>query len=427
MRTVPFAETAAAPTAVVVERLAVVAPIAKLAGKTLCGTEVRAPEADARNSPVPVALRSLGAAVPAPAELLQAYRDFGLAETERLDLAGMTAAARASRAQAEAQLAELPHPPKPGVEAPWDDDRWSRHIRALLHLGRADEAVAAAEQAHALLSGWQSVELLVVALDAADRARDARRLLERELTKADDPEARIWLSEHLGYQCATQGDDACAARAERAISAASESLETASLAQFLSGVRETEARRFDAAAAAYAKSASLQEDYAVFANVGELESCRGRPLDARRSWERARQQATGADQQADILAGMGYSYLVDGDTTPAWLLASSALVATGNGPGASRPRGVLALAALGMGDLDEARNQVRMAHKADPHDDLERHRCFTDPTEGLALRAMVAEARGDSALARGAWLQVARSRSPKLGTIARRALAELCA
>jgi hypothetical protein len=126
------------------------------------------------------------------------------------------------------------------------------------------------------------------------------------------------------------------------------------------------------------------------------------------------------------LEGAGSAYLADGDAARAWVYAAGALASGGDGEFAREPRKLLALTALSLGDLDEARRQIQaVAGPGSPRDPL-LNSCYAHPAEAASLRALIAEARGDTLAARGHWLDVARSGHRVLGLMARHALAVLC-
>jgi len=121
-----------------------------------------------------------------------------------------------------------------------------------------------------------------------------------------------------------------------------------------------------------------------------------------------------------------FTYLTQGDAARAWVYAAGALASGGEGEYAREPRKLLALTALSLADLAEARRQIKpVAGPGSPRDPLFES-CYAHPAEAAALRALIAEARGDTRAAQGHWLEVARSGHPVLGVVARHALADLC-
>jgi tetratricopeptide (TPR) repeat protein len=387
----------------------------------LCGTEVAAPDDDTPNMQVPASLRALSARVPTVAQVKQAFEDFGLSDTEVIDLPTMANDALEDRQRREKELAEAPVPT--GDTSEDRASNWVDRVDQLRALGKPDEVLKAAQEAHRLSSGFFPTERLVVALDEVNRPDEARRLLERSIPRTTEPSERAWLYEHLGYICSERGDSACADDAQRALGTIQES---DGLTSFLRGTRQADQGNYEEAADAFSESIAVQRDFAALANLATVTSCMGKGEIARQLWLEAAESADGPEHQAGVLNGLGGAYLEDGDTASAWIAGSAALAAMGDRARASEARGLLALTALTMGDLDEAREQVRRSRKTNPYDDLVQGHWYSNPAQQASMRALVAETRGDTQAAKQAWLAVARSLDPKLSLAARHALSGLC-
>jgi tetratricopeptide (TPR) repeat protein len=414
---------AAAPVRVALARVETRVPVAR----GLCGTEIERPLRVTEKRRVPDALRALAEKVPSAEDLVAAAGEWGVAAPDGLDLAERVGQAEERRRDLEASLTRATRRGPDEDEDDDEEDRAASRIATLRDLGRPREALALAEQQHAREPSVDTALTLASLLDDTGNTISALRTIDLEQQRASDDAERGWLHGQLGFLCATHGDLTCA----RTATAAIEKLEgaegdTVGLASFTRGVERTFAGRLDEARAAYLQSQAESPDFATLNNLAEVEGCLGLNQDARQRWLQAADSAWTPEANANVLAGIGFSHLRDGDVAPAWLMASAALTAAGNGSHSTDARLVMSLAALTMGDLDEARVQVARAREADPDDDLQRRRCFAHPAEGAAARALVAEARRDLDAARDAWLEVARSGHEALATTAREALGALC-
>jgi len=378
----------------------------------LCGTEV--PPARGAAPQLPDELRALTQGRVTPEQLATIEGDFGL---ELPSSPGQLAqAALLHRVEIERQAAE-PLGQEHASEA------WVDRVDQLQELGRRQEALEVARRAFARWPEMNTALRLADVLEETGQPGEAKRVLQAERARTSDAKDRAWSDAQLGFVCATRGDPACAARAVQSLD---ESGANPHLATFTRAVQQTFLGRFDEARAAYEQSLALERDPVAMSNLGEVEICAGRIAEGRAMYLEALARTPRLEVTTSALSGLAYASLREGEIVPAWLFGAAALAGAGDGAEASQPRGVLALAALVGGDLAEARRQARLAHEADPNDDLVRRRCFADAVDTAATRALAAEAKGDRDSAVEAWLTVARSGHQTLSVAARRALGEIC-
>jgi tetratricopeptide (TPR) repeat protein len=396
----------------------------------LCGTEIERPARAPEPRRVPDALRALATKVPRGDDVVAAAREWGITTPDGLELADRVVGAEERRRELEEQLTPPPRLRGPGADDDEDDGEHEpadARLSVLRELGRPREALALAEQQHARDPSVDTALTLASLLDDTGNTIAALRTVEIELQRATDDFDRGWLNGQLGFICATHGELQCARTATQSLERLDGAdADTAGLASFTRGVERTFAGRLDEARAAYLQSQAESPDFVTLNNLAEVEGCMGLQDESRQRWVQAADSAWSPEANANVLAGLGMSHLRAGEVAPAWIMASAALVAAGAGSHSTDARLVMSLAALTMGDLDEARAQVARARAADPEDDLQRRRCFAHPAEGAAARALVAEARRDLDGARAAWLEVARSGHEALAATAREALGALC-
>jgi tetratricopeptide (TPR) repeat protein len=388
------------------------------AHRGLCGTEVEPPGRGLAPRRVPPELRALGGDVPTAAAVAAAVSEWGI-DTGDLDLGVVVDGATLQREVVERSLAG-----SGATTTGSDGDPGSVARLAMLRaLGRPREALAEASRDYASDPGLGTALTFTALLDDVGRSDEARRVLDTELARASSDHERAWLQAQLGFLCATGGDRACAERASAALEREGGS---EGLARFTRAVERTFSGHLEEARAGYQAALEESPDFATTNNLAEIDGCLGRQADARRQWLAALDRSAEFGRRAGVLAGLGMTYLREGEVAPAWILGGAALAAGGDGSHSADARLLLSLAALTMGDLDEARAQVARAARAAPDDDLLRRRCFAHPAEAAALRALGAEARGDLDGARRAWHEVARSGHAALALSARQALAVLC-
>jgi tetratricopeptide (TPR) repeat protein len=399
------------------------------AARGLCGTEIERPLRAPGPRRVPDALRALARGVPRAAAVAAAAGEWGIDGPESLGLATQLGRAEEERRELEAELVPAARRDRlrgPGSDDDEDVDEVGPSVGTLRDLGRPREALALAEQAHARDPSVGTALELAALLDDTGNTIAALRTLEIEIQRTDSPAERGWLHGQLGFLCATHGQLECARTSTRELEKLDGADGASGLASFTRGVERTFAGRLDEARAAYLQSLDEAPDFATLNNLAEVEGCLGLNAESRQRWLQADDQGHGPEHQAAVLAGLAFTHLREGDVAPAWIMASGALVAAGSGSHSADARLVLSLAALTMGDLEEARGQVAAARAADPDDDLQRRRCFAHPAEAASARALVAEAGGDLEAARREWLQVARSGHAALAAAAREALGALC-
>lgn len=385
----------------------------------LCGTEIEPLDEESTLS-TPADLHALGASVPTLDEVQKAIEAHGLS-SEEVDVIEMAKSAISERDTTEKELSEAEDP---SGESPEDTARqWAYRSEQLLGLGQPEKALQAAEEAHRLAPSFVTTEQLSTALTAMGRRGDAERLLEDALAHTEDPDERAWHFSHLGFLCSGY-DDACADRAEKALSAMDDKQE---MVGFLRGIRNADQGDYEASKAAFSSLKDADSSFSSLLNLASVTTNLGQTEEAKHLWVSAMQQASNPSDRASVLEGVGSSYLEEGDTVSAWIAGTAALTVTGSSATSSGARGLLALTALNMGDLEEARSQVSLSRAANPHDDLEQFYWFANPAEGESMRALIAEVSGDKERAKEAWLSVARSSHPKLGYAAKVALGRLCA
>ncbi len=386
----------------------------------LCGTEIQPLDADAAPMRIPGYLRSLTQRVPSANDIRQAIEDMGPSVADELDLAELTDSALEARAAAERELAEMPPVGTHDDQEAAQD--WLDRVDRFRDLGQVDDSLKAAREAHRLAPDFASTERLATALDETNQPDQARRLLEQAIETTSDSNELAWLWGHLGYVCSERGDQDCVQRAEQSI----ETHDEDGLAVFLRGIHQGDLGQFESAQATFAGRVETVSDFPTVANLALVRTALGMTTEAKQGWSDALDLASSPRERTTVLSGLGEAYLREGDTQMAWIAGAAALSVAAKSATASAAHEVLALTAVTVGDLEEARAQVKRARDANPYDDLVRTNWFAHPAEKAAISALVAEASGDLDKAREAWLAVARSDHPKLGYAARQALSGMC-
>jgi tetratricopeptide (TPR) repeat protein len=385
----------------------------------LCGTEIAPLDDDASGLTVPDVLRLLSHGVPPMAEVERAIEDYGLSN-ELSDLTQLTRDALEGWSTAEQEASEPPMLDDTTREEA--ADAWIRRSDLLRNLGRAEQALDAARNAERSLPDSMSSAHVFLALRDLNRRDEARSVVENALRVSRDPAERAFHLEHLGQLCSETHDEPCA---ERAYQDLGRTGENEGLAAFLRGARAAESGDHVTAQAAFEEALSARSDFASAASLAAVTTLGGQVDEGRRRWQAAAQYADGPGERADVLAGLGDTYLQEGDTVSAWLVGSMALAVTGRSARSADARWLLAVTSAKMGDLAEARVQARLLHEANRYDDVS-NRWYSSLAEEALVGALSAETRGDKEGAKRGWLAVARSMHPQFAFTARKALRELC-
>ena len=384
----------------------------------LCGTEIPRPSPGGYGSRVPEALRALALDPPSSSQVKQAL-SWAVPEEVRERAAAAVDTARVERGSQEQWLATNP------LDREATPDLLERRVDSLRSLGRYRDALAAARLGSSRWPGTKSTLLVAELLQELDRSDEARRLLELERLKPGlSVGQRESLTLMVGYSCAQLGDSGCVDRAIAKLEAGEEA--DSSLPSFLRGYHLALQGKLAESIPHYRKSHDLYPDRMARNNIAVGEVCTGKTREARERWHKLLADASNREEIAWALSGIGYTYAVEDSGAAAWVMASAALGVTGNSDASYVPRQVLALSALRLGDIDEARSQILLSRTHAPKSDLTRNQCFAHPGERSALKALLAEQRGDQNAAIAAWIEAARSGHAAMAGAARQALSELC-
>jgi hypothetical protein len=380
----------------------------------LCGTEIPMPEGSGGR--VPSELVALAVGIPSAAEIDVAAKAWGMDSVDAVDVSKLAEEGEARRESLEYRTRERPES---------DEESTIARIHSLVGLGRLTEALESATVAHERWLNVTTTKLLAEQLvEVPGHLSEARQFVQAALAGTLPAlEDRDWLTLSLGYACSQLRDADCVNLAVHQLASGAMPRLASSLRGFDLGWQD----RFEEAGVVLRQSLTDEgEGFVTLANIALFESMQGQAASAQSWWERSSEFAFYPRHFRDVLAGAAYTYHQQGDVSSAWIAASAALTASGQGEAEAGPRKVLALAALDMGDLGEARREIRNAISPTMPADPLWGDTYAHPAETASLRALFAEARGDTNAAREFWLQVARSNHAGLRLCARRALLELC-
>jgi tetratricopeptide (TPR) repeat protein len=369
---------------------------------------------------VPEALRALAVDPPSPDQIKQAL-SWAAPEEIRERAAAAVDTAKMNRHSFEQWIAANP------LDRDATSNLLETRVDHLRSLGRYREALAAAREGRHRWPSTRSTLLVAELLQELNRSDEARRLLELEQLRTGLSAAnRDSLTLMVGYSCAQLGDSACVKRVLGGLEARAKEGGDASLPTFLRGYDLALQGKLAQSIPHYEKSHEVYPDRMALNNIAVGEVCTGKTREARERWHKLLGDASNQEEIAWALSGIGYSYAVEDNGVAAWVMASAALGVTGNSDASNVPRQVLALSALGLGDLEEARSQILLSRTHAPRSELTRNQCFAHPGEWSALKALLAEQRGDQNAAIAAWIEAARSGHQAMAGAAREALAGLC-